>query len=121
MLLDLCGLPLLNALQKKPNVLAANRPDLLALRAETTLPMLWLRRQGDTQHSSPLADQECELVASEAGLFDTVLASCAGGHGEDMALAVEWIREIGRSIDPMEPFTRIEAALKLVQDKAGAR
>ena len=78
MALDLCGKPLLNALQKKPAVLVVNSPDLLALRAESGLPMLWLRRQSDTRPASPFAGQDYELVASDVGLFDTVLASCAG-------------------------------------------
>jgi hypothetical protein len=121
MALELCGKPLLNALQKKPAVLVANTPDLLALRAETEFPMLWLRRQSDTRPESPFAGQEYELVASDAGLFDTVLASCAGGHGQEIGMASEWIRQLGRLIDPLEPFNRVEAALKFVQDKAGAR
>jgi hypothetical protein len=85
--------------------------------------MLWLRRQSQIgpAASGGLAGEAAELVASEAGLFDTVLASCHAGHGDDMPDAVELVRQVALSIDPLEPFSRIAAALKLVQDKAGAR
>jgi hypothetical protein len=121
MALNLCGLPLLDALQKKPALLVASSPDLFALREEIDIPMLWLRRQGAVLPSSQSSGEACELVASDSGLFDTVLTSCASGHGEEFAASVEWIRQIARLIDPLEPFTRVEAALKLVQDKAGSR
>lgn len=121
MALNLCGQPLLNALQKKPGLLVADNPDLLVLRGEIEMPMLWLRRQGAVLPSSQSSGQECELVASDAGLFDTVLASCADGFGQDLGAAVKWIGQIGHLIDPLEPFNRVESALKLVQDKAGTR
>lgn len=121
MVLNLCGLPLLNAIQKKPDLLVADNADLLVLRGEIEIPMLWLRRQGAVLPSSQSSGQEYELVASDAGLFDTVLVSCAAGYGQDLGAAVEWIRQIGHLIDPLEPFNRVESALKLVQDKAGTR
>ena len=121
MALNLCGLPLLNALQKKPTLLVASNPDLLVLRGEIEIPMLWLRRQEAVLPSSQSSGHEYELVASDAGLFDTVLASCAAGYGQDLGAAVDGIRQIGHSIDPLEPFSRVESALKLVQDKAGTR
>jgi hypothetical protein len=121
MALNLCGLPLLEALGKQPTLLVAGSPDLLALRVEIEIPMLWIRRQGAVLPSSQSSGGACELVASDAGLFDTLLASCAAGHGEELEAGIKWIRQIGSLIDPLEPFTRIESALKLVQNKAGSR
>jgi hypothetical protein len=120
MALDLCGLPLLKALPSKPAVLLADRLDLLVLRQQTEIPMLWIRRQSEVQPKG-LSDVggEAKLIASEGGLFDTVLASGHVDYGDDLPRTVEWLRQICQSLDPMEPFTRIEAALKLVQDKAG--
>lgn len=122
MALDLCGLPLLNALPKIPAVLLVDRPDLLALRAQNAIPLLWIRRQSEIQ-APGRADMggEIEMVASENGLFDTVLASCHADHADDLPGAVDFVRQIGQVLDPLESFGRIAAALKLVQDKAGPR
>jgi hypothetical protein len=120
MALDLCGLPLLKALPVQPSVLLADRPDLLVLRPQTDIPMLWLRRQSEIHpQGRPDVGSDAELVASEGGLFETVLASGHAEHGGDLPKAAEWVRQIAQALDPLEPFSRIEAALKLVQDKAG--
>jgi hypothetical protein len=120
MALELCGLPLLKALPREPAVLLADRPDLLVLRQQTEVPMLWIRRQLEIQpQGRPDIGGEAKLIASEGGLFDTVLASGHADHGDDLLKAVEWLGQIGQSLDPLEPFNRIEAALKLVQEKAG--
>jgi hypothetical protein len=120
MALDLCGLPLLKALPVQPSVLLADRSDLLVLRPQTDIPMLWLRRQSEIlPQSRPDVGSDAELVASEGGLFETVLASGHAAHGEDLSENVDGVRQLARSLDPLEPFSRIEAALKLVQDKAG--
>ena len=120
--LDLCGLPLLKALPKTPAVLFADRPELLVLRPTTEIPTLWLRRQSEIQSPGRSAvGGETEMVASDGGVFDTVLASCHADYGEDLSETVEYLRQIGQVLDPLEPFARILAAMKLVQDKAGAR
>ena len=122
MALDLCGLPLLKALPKTPSVLFADCQELLVLRPTTEIPSLWLRRQSEIQLPGRAnAGSEAEMVASEGGLFDTVLASCHADYGEDLSETVEYLRQIGQVLDPLEPFARIMAAMKLVQDKAGAR
>jgi hypothetical protein len=122
MALKLCGLPLLHALPKTPTVLLADCPELLLLRTHADIPSLWIRRQGEIQSSGKtIGIVGGELIASEGGVFDTVLASCCADYGEDLAEAVETVRQLGQALDPLEPFARISAALKLVQDKAGAR
>lgn len=122
MAMDLCGLPLLNALPKTPDVLLADRPELLVLRPTTEIPVLWIRRQSEIQlQGRANAGGEVEMVASEGGLFDTVLLSGHAEYGEDLLEPIELVRQIGQVLDPLEPFARISAALKLVQDKAGAR
>lgn len=118
--LELCGLPLLNALPNQPAVLLADAPDSLALRPESEVPMLWLRRQADAPSASVsgAAGDAVELIASESGAFEAVMASVKAGHEADL----EWVltlREMARTLDPLEPFGRIAAAMKLVQDKAG--
>ena len=119
---DLCGLPLLNALPKTPAVILADRPELLVLRPTTEIPVLWIRRQSELQmQGGTNAGGEVEMVASEGGLFDTVLASCHAEYGEDLLAPMELVRQIGQVLDPLEPFARIAAAMKLVQDKVGAR
>ena len=122
MAMDLCGLPLLKALPKTPAVLFADRPELLVLRPITEIPTLWLRRQSEIQSPGrSAAGGETEMVASDGGVFDTVLASCHADYGEDLSETVEYLRQIGQVLDPLEPFARILAAMKLVQDKVGAR
>jgi len=122
MALELCGLPLLKVLPKTPAVLLADCPELLLLRPHVEIPSLWIRRQSAIQSASKSsAIAGGELIASEDGLFDTVLASCHADYGDDLAEAMGLIRQVGRVLDPLEPFARIAAALKLVQDKAGAR
>lgn len=119
---DLCGLPLLKALPKTPAVLLVERPEWMVLRPQTGIPTLWVRHQSEILSAGKvgMAAGE-ELIASEGGLFETVLASCHAGQLEDLAESIEWLRQIGKVLDPLEPFARIAAGLKLVQDKASER
>ena len=123
MALDLCGLPLLKAMPKKPVLLLTNIPGLLVLRPESEQPVLWLRRQSETLPSAGTGNvgEACELIASEAGLFDTIMASSHSEYGAELGGAIGFIREMARAVDPLEPFDRVQAALKLVQDKAGVK
>jgi hypothetical protein len=122
MALDICGLPLLKALPKTPAVLLVDRPEMLVLRPQIETPLIWIRRQSELQSTKKANIAPAgELIASESGLFETVLASCHADHIEDLADTIEWLRQIGKVLDPLEPFVRIAAGLKLVQDKAGAR
>ena len=60
----------------------------------------------------PLADEKGHLI------FATIEDGWAA-FATDIADGVPPLRALANAIDPLEPFGRIEAALKWVQDKAG--
>lgn len=121
MAIALCGQPLLDAVTCDPSVVLVARPGLLDLRRETGAAALWARRQSDMipQNETAPASDEQELLASEAGHFDAVSVSPHGAFATDITDGVPPLRALANAIDPLEPFGRIEAALKWVQDKAG--
>lgn len=122
MALELCGEPLLNAAPEMPGLLLVDDQQLLALRKEAGCPVIWARRQSDlvADTSSGPGCGESRLIASPAGLYDSLLVC---GHREytgDLEAGVPLLEELGSAVDPLEPFERIAAALKLVQEKPGA-
>ena len=121
MAVSLCGQPLMDAMTCNPSVMVVGRPGLLDLRRETCASVLWVRRQSDMiprNETAPASDEQ-ELVASESGQFETVSISPHNAFAGDIDDGIPPIRLLASAIDPLEPFSRIEAALKWVQDKAG--
>jgi len=119
---NMCGLPLLKAAGKPMTTLLVMSPMLFGVRTESNQPVLWARRQSDlvAQGAAGLCGEANEILGSEAGTFDTVVVSGHRDYTNDLAEGVTHLRTLSSVIDPLEPFDRISAALKLVQDRAGA-
>lgn len=118
--IDLCAVPLVQEMPERPDVILVRSFDPAALGAHTDVPVVRMDRQA--QADVPGGGQDViEIVASASGLFETVTLSGQPGREEDLTVAAGHVREIGSRIDPMEPFERIAAALKLVQEKPAPR
>jgi hypothetical protein len=86
---DLIGLPMIQALENKPDLVLVREAEFLKLRPKMEMPVLWVRSTADGQfvlQAFPGSDQEAEF-------------------GRDVLPS----RLRGQSI--MEPFTRIRNAL----------
>ena len=88
--IHLVGLPMLEAMESKPDLILVRAPEFLKLRPQIEVPVLWARATENSQYvlqAHPGYDQEAEI-------------------GRDMLPK----RLRGRNI--MEPFVRIRTALE---------
>jgi hypothetical protein len=86
---DLVGLPIIQALDIKPDFIFIRDAEFLKLRPEIDLPVLWIRTAANDQN---------------------VLQSYPGYDGE-AEIAGDMLGRVLRGNQVMEPFTRIQTAL----------
>jgi hypothetical protein len=114
----LVGLPLLRGVTQSPDILMANQAEFLEMRPDTDKPMLLLSKQGAAMTLADGSELRAirELVTSPSGRFDPVVATCHWEHGPDLRM-IEHLRMVCSTIDLMEPFERINTALRFVHEK----
>jgi hypothetical protein len=114
----LVGLPLLRGVTQSPDVLMVNQPEFLELRPEVNTPVLLLSKQGVAMTLAEGTELRAirELLTSPSGRFDPIIATCHWEHGPDLRIT-EHLRTACSAIDLMEPFERINTALRFVHEK----
>jgi hypothetical protein len=87
---DLVGLPIIKALQSKPSLVLVRLPELLKLRPEIAVPILWIETspEGDIQRISPFA-----------------------GYREEAEGAKSVLKNFSKE-EIIEPFTRVQNAVE---------
>jgi hypothetical protein len=105
---DLVGLPIIKAIQSKPSLVLVRVPELLKLRSNISVPVLWIETspEGDIQRISP-----------------------APGFREEAEAAKTVLKNFSKE-EIIEPFTRVRNAVEeahkqkvgdLKQDKPGGK
>jgi hypothetical protein len=83
--ITLCGVPLLNNISSKPDILFIDIPYLLGLRAEISTPTFLIRRTGETIN---LQTQEKEIekhrIESESGQFQAIILQTHPENKEEL-------------------------------------
>ena len=120
--INLCGLPLLTAIQKKPNVLLVRDDFLLGLRrVNADIPLAFLQRAGEAISISDGLNNhnQRERVDSSGGKYQPVVISAHPDFRGDLAITRQIIEGVFSSFDPLEPFERITRAVDVLakQDK----
>jgi hypothetical protein len=115
MLVEVMGKPLLREIKTGYDLLVVGDALFLNLRSTVAIPVVFLREQGTIHRtSSALVDEDVSF--SRGTDVSTVVLSVFKTHEEDRKLAASILHEVSSSLDPMEPFTRITAALDKIHE-----
>jgi hypothetical protein len=119
MAVELTARPLLNAVKEKYDAVFVTQEDFIELRKTIQKPLLLVAKQGSTLATQQDSESpaKSELLSSPSGKFDPVVLTCHWQHAEDIALTLPDLGSLFARFDFIEPFSRIESALKLLHEK----
>ena len=113
---ELCGKQLLRTLQHGLNLMLVNMDYLLQVRSMCSFPVVLVQKAGSAIHVQAASDGLSSTEHFESsGRFQPISLSTAPGYEGDLDEARPLVHETLKSLDLLEPFDRIDKALKLLQ------
>lgn len=118
--IELTARPLLNALSEKYDVVIVMQEDFIELRTLIEKPLLMVSKQG----SSVALQQESnntpksKLLASPSGKFEPLIVTVHWQFADDIDADLS---SLFARFDLIEPFKRIDNALKLLHEKGAVK
>lgn len=117
-LVELIGIPLLQAVQEIPEILVIQDGLFFDLRHKKEIPLIRLRRQGaDVKVSDDREKAKPIIISSASGRFDPVVIEAHWQFADDMDLSQERLRELFGRWDLIEPFDRLTKGLEYVHQQ----
>jgi len=116
--IELCGLPLHDALQFKPNLVVVNDKRFLQLGDETDTLVAFLESSGNSLVVENINDQASvvDKIHSKEGRYEAINVQYPSSYGDTNRKKVrEIISELYGEIDLLEPFQRITVAVNTLQ------
>jgi len=115
---NLCGIPLIESIQKKPSLIMVPDEFLLDVRTACPCPVVLIRRAGEAieigTSDSPETTLARERIDCSTGKFQPIIFSPCYDFDDDMASAREILERIFPFFDPLEPFERISKAIEVL-------
>ena len=112
----LCGVPLLNSISNKPDIICVNIPFILDIRAEIEIPTLLIRRAGEIINfgTDGLNDNEKHRIENESGLFQAIVIQSHQDNKEEAKKYTSLINELFNNFDLIEPFERMKKSIEIL-------
>jgi hypothetical protein len=115
---QLCGIPLLQSIQYKPDLILVDRESLLEVRSSCACPIVFVRKAGEavtieTQGSST-ASAPKERLESPTGRFQPIICAAHSSFTGDAQIAKDLLSDPTVVVDPLEPFARIAKAMEVL-------
>ena len=116
---NLCGIPLITAIQHKPALVVVNREFLLEVRPASSCPIVFVRRAGEAievEGSSRRSENTSkrQRIDSSTGRFQPIIFIPHSDFTDDVAPAKGTLEEIFTHLDPLEPFERMVKAVEVL-------
>ena len=115
---NLCGIPLITAVQHNPVLVVVNKEFLLDVRPTSSCPIVFIRRAGEAievqQSNSSETTSKRERIDCSTGRFQPIIFVPHSDFTEDLAPAKETLEEIFTNLDPLEPFERMVKAIEVL-------
>jgi hypothetical protein len=124
--IELCGKPLYQSLKDKPKLLVVRHARFLQLGEMIDCPTVYLERVGEALQVRPDAtassqnqpSTQQERLHSSSGRFQPLSATFPSTYGaEDISKTRAELERFFRGVDLLEPFSRIEVALKALGEQ----
>lgn len=113
--INLCGLPLLNSLQNKPDLIITNQNFILGIRASINTPTIFIRRAGETLNiSSEDGETQKERIESEVGDFQPVVMACHTDYKNESQQVKQMANQLFANFDIIEPFERMQKSVEIL-------
>ena len=119
--IELCGKPLFSALKTKPAVLLVDKTWNLEIAKALPCPVAHVERLGDTLKVTSPSDSGGSpeaKITSQTGRFQPLAVTFPEEYSsEQQAATQELLQRFFGSIDLLEPFARIEVAVKALGEQ----
>jgi hypothetical protein len=113
--ITLCGLPLLNNISNKPDILFLNIPYALGLRPEIEIPTFLIRRTGESINLQTEENvTEKQKIESESGQFQSIILQTHPDNKEELMKLNGTINHLFNSFDLIEPFDRMSKSIEIL-------
>lgn len=111
----LCGIPLLNNISNKPDLLFVNIPFVLGLRPEIETPTLLIKRAGESINlQSDESDAEKQRIENESGQFQAIILQSHPDHKDESKSLNGKINQLFNNFDLIEPFERMKKSIEIL-------
>ena len=113
--ITLCGVPLLNNLSNKPDILFTNIPFILGLRPEIDIPTILIKRVGESINlQTDEKEIEKQRLESESGKFQPIILQSHPDKNEEAKSTAGKINQLFNNFDLIEPFERMKKSIEIL-------
>lgn len=118
---NLCGIPLLKAIQNKPSLVVVNTDYMLNTRLGSAYPIVYVRRAGETIEVKSVDGKDAkkkERLDSSTGKFQPIIIESHRDF-DDETIGRRILEPLFSELDPLEPFQRMSKSIEVLtqQDK----
>ena len=112
----LCGIPLLNSISNRPNLLFINIPFILGIRPQIEIPTLLIRRAGEAINlqSDDRVETEKERIENESGQYQAIVIQSHPDYKEDAKAHTATNNQLFNNFDLIEPFDRMKKSIEIL-------
>ncbi len=118
-LTELLLIPLVNSLKTPCDLVLVEDADFLGARTKISVPLLLVSQGGGQQ--GPEDEDRTVIFADPLAPEQKICLTCTGGFEDDLDSGRRLVEAFARSCVPLEPFRRIEEALKLLKPQLESR
>jgi hypothetical protein len=115
---QLCGVPLAQSIQCKPDLILVDRECLLDVRSSCACPVVFVRKAGEAvaieTPGSPDAAAQKARLESPTGKFQPIICAPHPSFSGDSQSARDLLSDPTVVVDPLEPFARIAKAMEVL-------
>ncbi len=111
--ITLCGIPLINSIGNKPDMLFVNIPYILGIRPNIEISTLLIRRAGESINLQSDED-DSEKHKIESGLYQAVILQTHPSYKEEAMRLNGEINLLFNNFDLIEPFERMKKSVEIL-------
>lgn len=114
--ITLCGIPLINSISNKPDIICVNLPYLLDIRVEIKTPTLLIRRAGEVINigNDNKTDNEKYRIENEFGNFQSIVIQSHIENKEEAKTHMPLVNDLFNNFDLIEPFDRMRKSIDIL-------
>jgi hypothetical protein len=110
----LCGIPLLNSLQLKPDLIITGKEFLLEVRESYSSPLVYIQRAGEKIEIETPEHKHRKRIDCPTTRFNPIIITNHHDYFEDQEVAAQIMTKVFSYLDPHEPFDRMKNAVEML-------